>query len=174
MHTTFTRPTNSDGLFWVAMHYVNGNAALMRTGQLSTVITPDTSPNPEWRRISKLSGFTSYTLETKLYGPYSDAGAMQIVADFLFVTEQPVCNVKHSGDAATANAPRKVVCRETCRIFASRNQCATYYRLDPAALGRHLNKKTGFRSVKGKVFAFYDELSPDEQQFVDKKNAELT
>lgn len=174
MHTTFTRPTSSDSLFWVAMHYLDGNAALMRTGQLATVITPDTSPNPEWRRVSKLAAFASYTLETKLYGPYSDAGAMQTVADFLFVTEQPACNVKFSGDAATNNAPRRVVERETCRIFASRNQCATYYRLDPAALGRHLNKKTGFRSVKGKVFAFFDELPPDQQEYVERKNAELT
>lgn len=173
MLTTFTRPANSDSLYWVAMHYLDGSAVFLRTGHLSSVITPDTSANPLWRKIRGHTDHWSRTLETKLYGPYADAAAADVVAEFLIATEQPHCNVNFTGDTVETHAPRKVVCRETGRIFASRNQCATYYELDPAALGRHLKKRTGFRSVKGKTFVFYDELPADQQEAVERMHAAL-
>ena len=154
---------------WVAEHFLDGGAALILTGTFLEVISPTNVKNKEWLSISKQPRHAGRTLTTRLHGPFEKQEDADAAAAFLGMVNPPHCGK----DAQRYTAARRVVQRPEGRIFSSIRATATTLNLDVSALRKHLNRQPGFRSVKGKEFVYYDDLSPDDQRAVDRMNAAL-
>lgn len=155
--------------FWVAEHALDGGAALIMVGALPEVVSPSNVTNVMWVELTKQVSHVGRTLTTRLHGPFATRAVADAAAAVLGMTRPPYC----TGPMKPDRSSRQVVCRETGRIFKSSYAAAKFFDLDPSAVNRHLRKVTGFKTVKGREFVYYDELPADQQNTVDQMNAAL-
>lgn len=167
---TIERTVNEDAhAFWVAEHALDGGAALIMVGPLLEVVSPSDVTNPQWVEITRQAAHAGRTLRTNLHGPFATLADADAAAAVLGMINPPFC----TGSNKVDRSGRKVVCRETGRIFPSGYAAAKFFDIDPSAVNRHLKRQPGFRTVKGREFVYYDDLPKDQQSTVERLNSEL-
>lgn len=168
---TLTRPIDAGlSCLWIGQHFIDGNAALITHGDLFQAIEPSRWISPMWQEVKRRKAFADYNLETRLFGPFRKQSELEATMFVLAAISPPYCPIDEPG---ASNEARPVVMREIGRIYPSVGACAKAEGLDVSALRKHLKHKPSFRSVKGKRFVFYDELSTEDQATVDRMNATL-
>lgn len=155
---------------WIGQHFLDGGAAVITFGNLLEAIEPARWSSPMWQAIRRHSSHGQRKLETRLFGPFFNQAEVDATMFVLAALNPPHCPIDEPG---STNEARPVVMRETGRIYPSVGACARGEALDVSALRKHLKQKPSFRSVKGKRFVFYDELSAEDQVTVTKMNEAL-